>query len=254
MWRAFRVTIGLMMTVCGPVLAQQTSKNDLTIRYDHSRWKLIKRISAKFDPLPVPPAVLLLESLKPTGRGGLGQAQNDVELLIGYGGDIHFFDYIKNGVKPPDYNGTRFYTDDYLEIRDVTNDGVPEVLFHSGFEGASDATTLEHVLFYDKLGGSLVDVAPETFYNSGTHGLRWLNLAGQTFAVVADRNWPAATAPDAQCHYCPSPFKYDVYLWGLRKGWATFEVYRHLYGKKAYSEARQALEGDWTFIQSGLNH
>jgi hypothetical protein len=161
---------------------------------------------------------------------------------------------VKEGVKPPDYNGTRFYRDDYLEIRDVTNDGVPEVLFHSGFEGASDATTLEHILFYDKLGASFVDVAPASFYNSGTHGLRWLNLAGRTFIVIADRNWPATTPLDDQCHYCPSPFKYDASLWGIRKGWATFEIYRHFSGKKSYADAGEALSGDRALIQSGLNH
>jgi len=33
---------------------------------------------------------------------------------------------------------------------------------------------------------------------------------------------------------------------------AAFEVYRRFYGQKPYSEAHEALEGDWTLIQSGI--
>jgi hypothetical protein len=79
---AFRVGLGLFLTVCGPVWAQKANTTDPTIQFDHSRWKLIKKMRATFDPLPDPVDILLLESLKPTGAGGLGQPLNDVELLI----------------------------------------------------------------------------------------------------------------------------------------------------------------------------
>ncbi len=178
---------------------------------------------------------------------------SDVELLIVQGGKI-IYDYVKEGVKVPKDNipPLSFYMDAYLEIKDLTHDGIPEALFHSGFEGASSWVTLEHILLYDKAKSSFADVAPESFYNSGRHGLRWLGLAGRTFAVVANENWPPTVPLESRCHYCPSPFRYDVYQWSGRK--AAFEIYRHLIGKKPYSEASQALDGDWALIQAGTNH
>ena len=252
MCRVFPIGIGLFLTICGSAWAQTANSRDSTIRYDHSRWKLMKRMSGSFDPLPEPAEVLLLKSLKPTGTGGeISQPMNDVELLIGYG-KVILYDYAKEGVKPND-NGTRFYADDYLEIRSVTNDGFPEVLFHSGSKGASDSITIEHILFYDKLGASFFDIALSSFYNSGTHGFRWLNLAGRTFAVIADRNWPPAVALEDRCHYCPSPFEYGVYRWNTEKGSAAFKVFRRLFGKESYEDAFQALSDDWTLIQVGLS-
>jgi len=177
---------------------------------------------------------------------------NDVQLLILQGGKV-IYDYVKAGVTPPEKYGTRSYMDDYLEIRDVTHDGVPEVLFHSGAEGASDWITTEHILVYETTKASFTDVASEPFYNSGTHGLRWFALHGRAMVVIADRNWDATTIPlEDRCHYCPSPFQYDVYQWSRRK--SSFVLQRHLYGKQSYSDASQALDGDWAFIQSKMNH
>ena len=127
----------------------------------------------------------------------------------------------------------------------------PEVLFHSGFRGASDFETYEHILRHDKAKSSFADVAPESFYNSGRHELRWLRLAGRAVAVVADENWPPTVPLESRCHYCPSPFQYDDYQWSSRN--AAFEVYRHLNGKKSYSEAHEALDGDWALIQAAVN-
>jgi len=81
-----------------------------------------------------------------------------------------------------------------------------------------------------------------------------LNLAGRTFAAIADRNWPATVALKDRCHYCPSPFQYGVYQWNTEKGNAAFKMFRRFFGKESYQEAYQALSGDWTLIQSGLSH
>lgn len=255
--------IGLFLLICATGWAQKESRppskepsgvtsealrTGSIIPHGQRQWKLIKQVKGSFGPLS---NILLLESLKPTSTGGAGQPLSDVELLILQDGTI-LYDYVKEGVKPPDYGGTQFYMDDYLEIKDVTHDGVPEVLFHSGFEGASSSTTLQHILYYDKLGTSFADIAPAPFYSSGRHGFRWLRIRARIFAVIADENWPPTTPVEARCHYCPSPFQYDAYQWNSRK--AAFEVYRRLYGRKAYSEAHEALDGDWMLIQSELNH
>ena len=222
-----------------------------TIRYGQRQWKLIRQTKATFNPLPDPCQILLLESLASTGTGGAGQPLNDAELLIRYGDSI-LYDYAKEGTNLPKSNGAHFYIDDYLELKDFGQVGVPEVLFHSGSKGASDSTTLEHVLYYDKLGNSFVDLAPASFYHSGRHGFKWLSSDSKTFAVVADENWPPTIPVETRCHYCPSPFQYNVYQWNGKK--ATFEILRHLHGQKSYAEAQVALDGDWAFIQSRIDH
>lgn len=141
--------------------------------------------------------------------------------------------------------------DDYLEVRNLKEDGIPQVLFHSGYRGASDSETFEHLLFYDRSKVSFADLAPESFYTSGRHGLRWLNVEGRMLVVIADENWPTTTRLEDRCHDRPSPFRYDVYQWSNAR--AAFEIYRHLDGAKPYSEANEALEGDWALIQAGLS-
>jgi len=99
MCRAFPIGIGFALMICVPVWAQTANSRDSTIRYDHSRWKLIKRMGGSFDPLPETTEVLLLKSLKPTGTGGVGQPMNDVELLIGYG-KVILYDYTRKESNP----------------------------------------------------------------------------------------------------------------------------------------------------------
>ena len=209
--------------------------------YDEGRWQLLKERGVDFAEGSPPSRVLLLRSRKTTGSGGGGQPMNDVEVLV-LRGDTIIYGYTNQSPRPRDY-----FRDDYLEIRDVTGDGRPEILFHSGTEGASDASKVEHVLHYDVRTGFVTDIAPGEFYQSGTHGLRWLTSLGREFAVIATRHWKAATPLEDRCHYCPSPFQYDLLGWNQEK--RAFTVDRRLRGKKAYEEASLAMDGDWEIIQ-----
>ena len=241
---------------CAQNQAPEIGNTGSILHYQDNQWRVVNQLTTTFDAAVGSSKLILLESLEPTSTGGAGQPLNDVNLLIIQNGRI-IYDYVKQRAKPPDegdpyFIDTRFYMDDYLELKDVTNDGVPEVLFHSGFQGASDSSALEHVLLYGGSKVSFTDVAPAAFLHSGTHGFRWLSLSRRAFAVVADRNWRPTTPVDDRCHYCESPFRYDAYQWSGSK--KAFVVYRRLFGAKSYSEADQALTGDWPFIQSRLSH
>jgi hypothetical protein len=192
----------------------------------------------------------LLKSRRPTGGDGLGNPSHDVQLLILQDSKI-VYDYAHARPKQPGYSGVRYYMDDYLEIRDVTNDGTQAVLFHSGYDGVSDSATLEHIILYDESKGSFADTAPDAFYNSGTHGFRWLLAANSTLAVVAERHWSSAIPLEDRCHYCSSRFNYDVYEWSASKH--AFARLRRVGGKKSYGEAAEALDGEWDFVRSNLN-
>jgi hypothetical protein len=216
--------VGLFVMICAAGWAQKGDApgifaEDLragsTVEYDQMQWKVIKQTKATFDASLGPDTVVLLQSAEPTSTGGTNQPLNSVELLI-LRGETVVYDYVKKGVKPPDYNGTWFYMDDHLEISDVTNDHAPEILFHSGYVAVSDAATHEHIVSYNKTKKAFSDVAPDSFFDSGTHGLRWLTQRAQNLVVIADRNWSPGVPPDHRCHQCASPFQYDAYRWSSK--------------------------------------
>jgi len=216
-----------------------------TIKYLQREWKVVKMRHVTFRTKSGALTVLLLRSIEVTSRGGADQPLNDVGLLVVHGGRV-IYDFERKRDGDP---GLGFYMDDSLETKDVTGDSVPEILFHSGFEGASDSATIEHILFFENSTGSFTDVSRMEFYNSGTHGLRWLRTKGASLAVVGDRNLGAIPVEN-QCHYCPSPFQYEAYRWDNQK--ASFAPYAHLYGKQSYTESGLALKGDWELIRAGF--
>jgi len=239
----FRAATGMLILACTFAWAERPAWGDAR------RWTVVKRTPATFGDDVGTVTVVLLKSSKPTSTGGAEQPLSDVNLRILRGNKV-IYDYVKVGVKPPDYNDTQFYMDDYLDIRDVTGDGIPEVLFHSGYEGTSDSVTIEHILRYDKPKASFSDIAPKAFAKSGTHGLRWLMLGGEPLVVIADRNWPASTRVEDRCHYCPGRFRYAVYHWNGERD--AFVLCRCVYGRRPYTDAETAFRGDLKLIRSRL--
>src|SRR3954465_5806562 len=99
-------------------------------QFDQTRWELVKRISGRFE-------VLLLKSHEATGSSGLGDPMYDVDVLVRQGGAV-VYEY-RTPPHGPDSAEPGYFVDDVLEVRDVTGDGVPEVVFHTGFQGVSDS-------------------------------------------------------------------------------------------------------------------
>jgi hypothetical protein len=224
-------------------LPQQSTRN--LQRYDTSKWTLVEERQARFDKSP-PDEVLLLKSALPTGEGGAGQPMNDVELLVVQSGQVIY--HYKERTNSDE--ATRFFIDDELVIHDLTGDGIPEIIFHSGSEGASDYIRLEHILRYDAPKHSFTDIAPDEFVQSGTHGLRWLTVGKRNLLVISNRGqWPA-TAIESHCHYCPSQFIFNVYEWKAQT--SSFSLIRSLAPNALYRSGEEALNGEWTYIQKKL--
>ena len=233
-----------------------------TTLYDPAKWSVIRRRRANFGPTLSGCEVLLLKSRLSTDTGGAGQPLYDVHLLV-IKESKAIYDYLKEGLKPPDSNGinvTKFlisdtfdHRGDTLDIRDVTSDGVPEIIFHSGFEGASDYAMLNHILRYDRSTMSFTDIGPDEFEESGTQQLRWATIRGHSVAVVARRDWDAwnaETAPEHQCHYCEGPYLYDAYVWDNMRN--SFSLYRTLKATKKFGDGESALKTDWPYILANL--
>jgi hypothetical protein len=207
-------------------------------QFDQARWGLVKRVTGRFE-------VLLLKSRAATGSSGLGDPMYDVAVLVREG-DAVVYEY-QTPPHGPDSVEPGYFVDDFLELRDVTGDAVPEVLFHSGFEGVSDAVADEHVLHYDPAGHRMTEIGRKEFGNSGTHGFRWLTVGKQVFAVVAVRNWPATVPEEDRCHYCESPFRYAIYQWSPAA--SAFTLRRQIDGRGQFEMAGEALDAEWELIQ-----
>jgi len=215
--------------------------------FDQGRWKSVKEVKAALPCCGATATILLLVSQKTTGYGGAGQPMRDVDLIILVGGKTA---YRFTNANPPEKNGSRYFLDDSLDIRDVTGDGVPEVLFHSGTQGASGFHEIEHILRYDQSRETYLDITTEPLHNASRHAVRWLTARKQEFAIVADENFKPSTPLTGRCHYCPSPFRYDVYVWSNQRN--TFVVFRRVCGKASYTTPVEALTGDWPLIQAAI--
>jgi hypothetical protein len=210
-------------------------------QFDQTRWELVKRTTGRFE-------VLLLKSRTATGSSGLGDRMYDVDVLVRRGRDV-VYEY-RTPSHGRDSTEPGYYIDDFLELRDVTGDGIPEVLFHSGFQGASDSVAHEHVLRYDPAHRAMTDIADKQFSNSGTHGFRWLTVGNQVFGVVAVRNWPPTVPEEDRCHYCLSPFRYSIYEWNPAQ--TAFALKRQIDGRHQFEMAGEALDGEWDVIERAL--
>ncbi|MBV9399610.1 MAG: hypothetical protein JO062_16625 [Bryobacterales bacterium] len=191
----------------------------------------------------------MLRSETITGHDGFGAPMSDVRVVVVAGSRV-IANYGTPRRRSPKADRPGLYIDAYLDIADVTGNAVPEILFHSGFQAVSDSTTYDHILSYNAASHTFSDISREEFYTSGTHGLRWTAVAGRSLLVTADRNWNPATPAEARCHYCASPFEYRAYMWNrASRSWVEE---RKVSGAKSYSEAYEALDGDWDLVRSGI--
>ena len=184
--------------------------------------------------------MLLLKSVQTTGESGMGDPLYDVGLLIIEGNRIvyNYVLQVKRRNVDLDTDPTKFYMDDLLDIRDVTNDGVPEVVFHSGFMGVTDWVTLEHILQYRPHTKSFSDIMTKDFYDSMNHGMAWIDKA----PVVIESIGRGA------CHMCPRRFRYNILRWNQ----STFALFQTIKGRKSYEGASDALQNDLGFIRAAL--
>lgn len=221
-------------------------------------WKAVMKTTAELPGRNGPATVVLLQSQETTAYGGADQPMHDVDLVITAPDGKVLYSYAQT--EPPGNNTDRYFADRYfadryfmdedLRILDVTGDGVPEVLFHSGSRGASDWNSIEHILRYERSTDAFKDITTTGFDHSGRHGFAWLTVNGRTFAVVAHENWSRSVPMEDRCHYCPSPFRYDAYAWSDREG--GFHLLKHIRGKAPYSESDEAIAGDRALLETAL--
>lgn len=205
--------------------------------FDQTKWAEIGSMDIAFGNDFKSGKVLLLKSLEKTGESGTGDALYDVNLVIARNNTI-LYDYSRQRVKDErETDPNRYYIDNTLLVKDVTGDGSTEIIFHSGFMGASDWVTLEHVMRHDKQMDGFADIRAENFYAALNHGIKWVGTA----PVVAE-----AIESGTYCHGCPKRFKYTIYQWSSN----TFVASKSIEGKKLYEGAEEAFQNDMGFINA----
>lgn len=162
--------------------------------YDPSQWTVVKSATGNFGKSLPNAQLLLLRSIPVTGNDGIGRPLDDLG-----GADV------------------------MLDLRDVTGDHVPEIIFHSGWRAAAARQNVVHVLQYTKDGPTRFrDIRSDSFFDSNWYGLGWLDLDGRTFAVIAEPFDPPVPPDEIVCQECPRFYRYLVYRWSQSD--ARFEL------------------------------
>ena len=194
--------------------------------FDSGEWMVVQAVPAQFDNGGIHASVQLLKTIRPTGEDGVGGPLYSVNLLITANGRL-LYSFAPLAIPERDVHRVEpvYYLDRRgvergcpLEVRDVTGDGTPEILFCSGYGGASDWVTEIHVLKYVRSDPSrFQDVRGTRFTESWWQRFRWLDRGGASLAIVAEPIERSSDAPVA-CHACPKLHRYAVYRWDEARG------------------------------------
>jgi len=213
--------------------------------FDNCEWTVRKTIPIDFGDQFKKSTATLLSSVSPKGESGTGNPLYAVELLIV--NDAHHVIYrFSEDLHEPD-----FFADETLQAKDVTGDGIPELLFHSGVVGASDWLTHEHVI-YRRPGSSFAqDIALPEFVHSWRHTFRWISFRGTTLALVADPLNPQNPDDPHACHSCNKFYQYLVFKWERDR--ETFVLLRSIQSEKEFDANTDPLAADLAFIRARLS-
>lgn len=229
--------------------------NSLDNVYDPKQWQIIKSTEiSSFGNQAL--TVLLLKSATSTSLSGTGTYPI-------YSANLVILDKQSNKVlysftpqtTPDPLRNDPFYMDNYLLVKDVTNDGVPEILFHGGYYAASDTAYYEEVIQYQPQTNSFGNLAPRNFVddgfvNSTYDGFAWIKIKGLTFGLTATPIWPKSVTDPGSCHFCNKTYSYTLYQWNPSEN--TFvQIQESFNSVKKYGQGSDAIKEGQTTVESG---
>ena len=228
---------------------------------DAHQWTVVRAANVQFGKDHPDVWVQLLKSLTPTGQDGVGRPLYSVNLVVAEAGRL-LYSFAPRAVPPLDTRRMDpvFYMDDRgveagcpLELRDVTGDKVPEIIFHSGWAPADNSDTDTHILQYTRNGPTRFrDIRVNDFTESNWTSFRWLDLDGHTVAIVAEPAEPS-TVPGAGSQSSPRFHEYRVYRWDQMKG--SFVLSKTIPStRKLHDEDEDPLRTDWAYIVAKLRN
>jgi hypothetical protein len=214
---------------------------------DKKDWVIVEIQSADFGDYVKNALIALLKSSQPKAQGGAEQPLYKVRLIIISDNRILYdsSDWPATHRPPRTDVDAAYYMGGVLDIKDVTGDSIPEVVFNSGWAFASGYVALAHVLSYipdSKRRSKFQDIADNRFYFSNRRYLKWLDMNGTVYAVVAE-------GLDSKyftiCSNCPRYYQYLLLRWdNTRK---TFILTHSI-------QSRTMIYPDLTRIQEELDY
>lgn len=231
--------------------------------FDVHQWTVVQSAFVKFSKEHPSARVQLLKSITPTGIDGTGgRLLYSVNLIVVENGQL-LYSFAPLAVSQFDERrmGPVFYMDDSgvyagcpLELRDVTGDQVPEIIFHAGWMAASDHRTVIHVLQYTDGSPDRIrfrDIRLDRFVESWWNGVRFLNLDERAFVVVAEPVDPPVPPGDFVAHGQPRFHKYLVYGWSRKT--ERFELLQTIAAtRRLHEEAEAGFQADWSLIVAAV--
>lgn len=210
--------------------------------FDSEKWTVRRELDVQVGTLG-PVRAKLLRSVSPTGTSGIGDPLFAVSLIVTAGSRV-IYAYTESSAD------RSFHVNDDLEARDVTSDGVPELLFDSGFVGASDRIHVHHVLYLPEGEDSLWDIAPRQFASTRRQTFRWLGFGDRTLGLIAEPVVPAGTVDPHFCHGCPHFYQYLVFSWRADRG--NIVLTQVIQGERSFEDGEDPLQKDLDWIMSAL--
>jgi hypothetical protein len=215
--------------------------------YDQKVWELIKSTTVSVDAAVPSMRVMLLRSKAATGESGTSDPLYSVNLLITAQDDTILYQFAPSPPKPTKEPARTFFMDDRIEVRDVTNDNIPEVQFDSGCKGASKDAVSRHVIKYDagrKAWGE-VKTFGLGFGSGGGSDIDWLDVDGAVLGIAAR---PVRFVEDDpfSCNVCPHYYEYRIYRWATepsKPGNGCFTLLGTINGEQATEEPIRAEMG-----------
>ncbi len=215
---------------------------DVRDLFDESCWGIVSSRKIQIAS-STPKKILFLESVYPTMEDGFGGPQYAVNLLVVEGKRILYQSF----PTVPRWNSTEgkavhYMRGDGVDIRDVTGDRIPEILFSTVDPGVSESAIDVHVVRLNPQTARFSEAFTFHISNWWTR-LRWMVRAGHVYAVVADAVDPPGDDPNAPgaCHSCPKPVTITVYEWD--NGSNAFAVRRRETTSQTFRDALDALKG-----------
>ncbi len=179
--------------------------------YGTLQWRVVASAIGNVVPGAKGADVALLASRDVTNLSGFDVPQYDANLVIFDGERVL---YRLRADPPRPSSGAHDCSEpNGLALRDVTGDGVPEVMFRCGQSGVSDFSRQLHVLHYDARRSRFEDVAPEDFVDTGLGAVQWRAVNGIPMALTGHAQWG-----DGEGHFGAHYYDYTAYCWDARAG------------------------------------
>jgi len=211
-----------------------------------SNWTACRLVTVKFRGSDFGDATAaLFESTTDDGTDGIGNPEHNVEMIIVGGGQVLYrFSQFAS------FDRRRFFVDDDLEVRDLTGHGDNAVVFHSGQQGASDSSIVEHVIYLPPQELLATDVSPTDFVSSWRQAVRWIQFKGIPLVLVAEPLNPASINDVHMCHSCPKYYQYLVYRWDTKR--QSFVVRQSILSEHDLDAETDPIDASMSLIQREL--